>query len=159
MTDNSDLLDGTPAVETPVQAPKRRGRPPGSKNRVIVTTDPASSEGDSSVTVTAEVMPDDVINVLDVVPASTTPTSDTVQVAASATLENLFEGAQVQAEAECSRDISDLLSVPEADGSVSVELPPVSAEYAAAQAQRIRIIGQPKREYAYQRVLRAGKRL
>lgn len=39
------------------------------------------------------------------------------------------------------------------------ELPPVSTAYAAAQAHRITIIGQPKREYAYQRVMRAGKRL
>lgn len=44
-------------------------------------------------------------------------------------------------------------------GDAPLPVAPVSTEFAAAQAQRITLIGQGKREYAYQRLMRAGKRL
>lgn len=145
-TDNSDLLGGAeptsaPVTETQVST-KRRGRPPGSGKKAAVvpasTTPPAAPEGNTE---TAEQAP------------------GAVEQEAPAAAASTQAPGEANAEAECSRDISDLLSVSEADGSVSVELPPVSPEYALAQANRVRIIGQTSRDYAYKRVLRAGKKL
>jgi hypothetical protein len=55
--------------------------------------------------------------------------------------------------------LATLTSTPEADDSVSAGLPPVSTEYAAAMANRVQIVGQSRREYAWQRLKRAGKRI
>lgn len=52
----------------------------------------------------------------------------------------------------------ELVSEQNEDGSSSVILPPVSPDFALHMAQRVRTIG-AKREYAYNRLIRQGKKL
>lgn len=80
-----------------------------------------------------------------VVPASTNATE--VEIPSDVVVDTVGDG------------LTGFRPVQEADGSVSLELPPVSPEYAAAQANRPIIIGQTNREYAYKRLMRAGKKL
>lgn len=170
---NEDLLLGGDAAPTTAPAPKKRGRPP--KAKIVVSVDPASPDGDESATVVAEKLPNGDLNILDVslVPASTKPTTlQDITAAgegekpAEGTLEAFLatldpEVAKRLAPETDTSKFDELQSVPEADGSVSVELPPVSADYALAIANpnRVRIVGKVRRTYAYQRLLRAGKRL
>lgn len=182
MSDNSDLLAGasdTPAVPVPAtEAPKRRGRPPGSGKKKAADVVPASTTqtavdlgrlgGDKTAEATFGHLVNGDIKVVDVRVAEPDGLTDEQVEALARQGDDVpkfttppltaISGADTLTDAN-DPPPSELVSVPNADGSVSVQLPPVSTEYAAAMAQRIHIIGQPRRDYAYKRLLRAGKKL
>lgn len=176
MTDNSDLL----GAAAPVTPPKRgRGRP----KKVVVATDPASPAGDMTVTTVAEVQPNGDLKILDVqhaeqVPADTTPASVPPELEGLSLISTSTDvtGALVDKAVESVQDKEALAVAKELakldaetaerkrqeamDELLGVEHKPaeVSADYALATANRI-TQGFAKREYAYQRLLRSGKKL
>lgn len=160
MTDNSDLLGGdapTPVADK-LAAPKKRVR----RTNAQIAADKAKTPAveilsQTGVTVeTAELVPD-----------STNPEQrDAAEKPAEGTLEAFLAGIDPEVAKRLAPDadedtskFDELQSVTEADGSVSVQLPEVSADYTLAMAHRVRVFGEQKRTYAYQRVLRAGKKL
>lgn len=185
MTDNSDLLGATAPSVGPAPVIRKRGRPPtvkakpvvpASTNPVVVGVDLGKAGGDLTATVTAEVLPNGALNILDMkTEAVKTPFDEATKKDAPSEEEQIKDAlsapevpleereaannAALVAALASKNQPAGLVSVPNADGSVSVELPPVSADYALAQATRVTIIGQSPREYAYKRVLRSGKRL
>jgi hypothetical protein len=165
MTDNTDLLGGDAPPAAP--APRRRGRPAKPK-AVIVVADPARPDGDASVTTVAEVQSNGDLKILDEVLASTNDGNDSVAAAPApeGSLDAFLQGIDPEIAKRLAPDpvedtskFDEIQSVPNEDGSVSVELPPLSADYTLALAHRIKVFGEQKRTYAYQRVLRAGKKL
>lgn len=169
MTDNTDLLGGfAPTAETtPAPAPKKRGRPSNAERAASLKAQLAEAKAPtietpkfdelqvapltegvlSQAAVSAYTVGAGLLNARDVafgvaaselVPASTT----------TAGVDPAAPGAD-----------ETITSEQNTDGSTSVVLPPVSPEYAAAQANRIRAIGRAPKEYAWQRLKRAGKRI
>lgn len=135
---NEDLLAGlTPAAETPKRRPGRPAKP------VVQIT--------GQTGVTTETVP--------LVPASTSETLPDLQGGAT--------DAGVNA-AEAPIDPAPMTFTPEQEAKIAAELAkfdakvnsltPVSVDYTLAMANRITQIG-GKREYAYQRILRQGKKL
>lgn len=177
MTDNTDLLGGDLAPSIAVAdklaaetaAPKKRGRSAKVKNAIIVATDLGKAEGDHDATVTAEVLPNGALKVLDVaiVPASTNPEQrDAAEKPAEGTLEAFLQGIDPEVAKRLAPDpiedtskFDEFQSFAEPDGSVSLQLPELSVDYTLALAKRVQVFGEHKRTYAYQRVLRAGKKL
>lgn len=133
--DNSDLLGGNAPA-----APRRRPRNPPPAE-AIQAAPPATPS---------------------VVLGSTKPETALPQIAPAALLD-VFQASSEAPIADTVGDgftgfrPSEAPAIPE--DPHAYELPPVSTEYAAAQARKPIIIGQTSRDYAYKRVLRAGKRL
>jgi hypothetical protein len=166
MTDNSDLL--APAT-TPAAKPKR-GRPAGSKNK------PAKAAPAAPPVTPSAPKPTTIAEITEAGQAATlndgankeavymtvagaeaeadrqdaeagaddTPTEED-KAAAAAALEQLDKDAEARGKT--------------VDDGHAYELPPVSADYELAIANRVTLIGGGKREYAYHRLLRAGKKL
>jgi hypothetical protein len=154
MTDNSDLLGGAAAPTPPAAeaAPKRRGRPPGSGKKapaIVVTKE-------TGVTVTEE---------------SFLPETSAAQTLDGANKEAAYATtatATPEQNAETAEVLESELKGPppkntdaelDAKLDAQAQLAPVSAQYEEAIKNRVTLIGGGKREYAYQRLLRAGKKL
>lgn len=137
MSDHADLLGGD-AVPAATPAKRKPGRPP----RQVA----ASQLPPSSAPTADQVAPP-------VVLASTTP-------AEAAQTSEPSEPGEISPELlAASEGFTGFRPSPNDDGSVSLEIAPVSPEYADALVKRPIIIGQTNRDYAYKRLLRAGKKL
>lgn len=184
MTDNNDLLlGGAEAAPAPKKAadPKKRVR----RTKAQIAADNMKTEITGKRA--ESVVLDDPLNA-PVVPASTKPVTfkefphagETPPMTATSKFDEVADETPKHAEGsleafmagldpelakrlapEAAPEVEDdgLISVPEPDGSTSVQLPPISLEYAKALGERVITIGQVQRTYAYQRVLRAGKKL
>jgi hypothetical protein len=172
MTEHLDLL-GAGAPAAPAPPAKKRGRPPGSgKTKVIAPADVSDKLTGNRA---GSVIVDDPLRTLNdgankeaaygaapVVPASTKPTTIAEITAAGEGADDVAtpeEQAEAQkALAQLDKEAAERAARPlEVDASYVV--PPISVDYELALANRITLIGGGKREYAYQRILRAGKRL
>lgn len=166
MSDANDLLAGAPVATT---APKKRGRPP--KQRIAELAELAGAKvvrpEDLGSELTGKSVGSVVLDELaaEQVPADTAAPEVPPELAAGnavSILDNLLGESGSQAVQDgLAKAVQEMTSVPEADGSVSLQLPPVSSEYALAidNPNRIRQIGRGERDYAYKRLLRAGKKL
>ncbi len=138
MTDNTDLLGSSEPEPLPVKRPRGRPRknplPPVAPVSDVVPVIPPAA-------------------VTDAEPAPLAPAPDVVAPADSVDPATAALLAQDDADRAKRKEVEALL------GDALLPPAPVSTEFAAAQASRIQLIGQAKREYAYQRVMRSGKRL
>lgn len=152
MTDNSDLLGADSPVAVPPtqqEVRKQRGRP----RKTVTAKEPAVEVlSQSDVTVeTSDLAPD-----APVVPPSTTATLDPTPPA--------FAGGDTVTDAKMPEQSPpavdpDVLTPAQIEAAqAGIERAPVSPDYTLAQAARVTIVSQ-KREYAWQRLKRAGKRL
>lgn len=178
MTDNSDLMGaGAPPASPAQTTPKPRGRPkkvtppavPKPTTIAEVTAAGADTApqaglisslvvGDSTGAETEHVPEVFATSVPGLIATDTDVTQALVDKATGAILEP--PDPNVAAELErLDKEAADRKAVEALMGDVPTAPAPVSTAFAAAQAQRITIVGQGKREYAYQRVLRAGKKL
>jgi hypothetical protein len=160
MTDHSDLLGAPPADAVTPPTPKKRGRPAGSGKKTAATAETRPTE---AVATPAE--------------ASKVPEAPSGQSAGTSTLGGANKEAAygVNADAELlsgeagADDTHDPTKLEQPSSPPVLDnaaldakldaLAPVSQRYEEAMKNRVVLIGGGKREYAYQRVLRAGKKL
>lgn len=163
MSDNSDLLGGSAPEPTP--QPRPRGRPRKTPVTVAPAPAPAAPPATSPVDTAPAGTPEASASTVEApgaVPqgliATDTDVTGALVDAATAQLDTLSpEAARALADMdlEAANRKAELAANPDAVVTPAA----VSTEYARAQATRITMIGQPKREYGYQRLMRSGKRL
>lgn len=159
MTEHSDLLGKSEPEPKPT--PKPRGRP-----RKITPAASAPAAAPATPSNAAPAATDASAGAVSAAPVDLTPVLDGTDAKVAEALASMAPPVPPEPDdntaavlAQFDAETANRKALEALFGDAPLPVAPVSTEFAAAQAQRITIIGQGKREYAYQRLMRAGKRL